>query len=149
MDRIAASKADEGTQLIGQFGVGFYSVFMVADKVDVISRKAGTDAAATWTSDGQGTYSVVATDIAEAPARGTRVVLHLMDDAKSYAEPATLERLIKVRSGHVPVPISIVDKVGAEPKEIADGAALWTKPKSEVTRGRVYGFLSHRRRAIR
>jgi molecular chaperone HtpG len=133
MDKIAASKADEGTQLIGQFGVGFYSVFMVADKVDVISRKAGTADAAIWSSDGKGTFSVSPTDLAEAPARGTRVVLHLMEDAKSYTEPSTLERLIKIRSGHVPVPVSIIDKPGAEPREIADGAALWTKPKSDIT----------------
>jgi molecular chaperone HtpG len=133
MDRIAAGKADEDTQLIGQFGVGFYSAFMVADKVDVISRKAGTTEASIWSSDGKGTYSVSPVDLSEAPQRGTRVVLHLMEDAKTYAEPPTLERLITIRSGHVPVPISIVDKIGAEPREIADGAALWTKPKSDIS----------------
>jgi molecular chaperone HtpG len=133
MDRIAAGKNDEeGTQLIGQFGVGFYSAFMVADKVDVISRRAGTAEAATWSSDGKGTYSISAIDAAEAPARGTRVVLHLMEDAKSYTEPFNVERLVKMRSGHVPVPISIVDKPGAEAREIADGAALWTKPKADI-----------------
>jgi molecular chaperone HtpG len=133
MDRIAASKADEGTQLIGQFGVGFYSVFMVADKVDVISRKAGADEAAIWSSDGKGTFSVSSIDLTEAPLRGTRVVLHLMEEAKSYTEPFNIERLVKLRSGHVPVPISIVDKPGADPREIADGAALWTKSKSDIT----------------
>jgi molecular chaperone HtpG len=133
MDRIAASKNDESSQLIGQFGIGFYSAFMVADKVEVVSRKAGTDQAALWSSDGKGTYSVSAVDLAEAPARGTRVVLHLMEDAKSYTEPFTLERLVKARSGHVPVPILIVDKPGADPREIVDGAALWTRPKSEIT----------------
>lgn len=133
MDRIAAGKSDEDTQLIGQFGVGFYSAFMVADKVDVISRKAGTTEAAIWSSDGKGTYSVSPVELSEAPQRGTRVVLHLMEDAKTYAEPPTLERLITIRSGHVPVPISIVDKVGAEPREVADGAALWTKPKSDIS----------------
>jgi molecular chaperone HtpG len=133
MDRIAAGKSEDDTQLIGQFGVGFYSAFMVADKVDVVSRKAGTSEATIWSSDGKGTYSVSPVELSEAPPRGTRVVLHLMTDATSYAEPATLERLITIRSGHVPVPISIVDKAGAEPREIADGAALWTKPKSEIT----------------
>ena len=133
MDRIAASKNDEGTQLIGQFGVGFYSAFMVADKVDVISRKAGTGEAAIWSSDGKGTYSVSPADLADAPARGTRVVLHLMEDAKSYTEPFTLERLVKVRSGHVPIPICVVDKPGENAREIADGAALWTRSKSEIT----------------
>ena len=68
-----------------------------------------------------------------APRRGTRVVLHLLDDAKNYAERATVEQLVKAQSGHVPVPIAIVEKPGAEPAEITDGAALWTKPKSEIT----------------
>jgi molecular chaperone HtpG len=133
MDQIAAAKGDEGTQLIGQFGVGFYSVFMVADKVDVISRKAGASEAAIWSSDGKGTYAVAPIDPADAPARGTRVVLHLMEDAKTYTEPFTLERLVKIRSGHVPIPIALKEKPDAEVKEIADGAALWTKPKSEIS----------------
>jgi molecular chaperone HtpG len=133
MDRIAAGKSDEeGTQLIGQFGVGFYSAFMVADKVDVISRRAGAAEAATWSSDGKGTYSISTAEATEAPARGTRVVLHLMEDAKSYTEPFNIERLVKMRSGHVPVPISIVDKPGAAAREIADGAALWTKAKADI-----------------
>ena len=123
----------EGAQLIGQFGVGFYSAFMVADRVDVISRRAGSDEAALWSSDGQGSYTVSTVDLAEAPARGTRVVLHLMEDAASYTERHTLERIVRDQSGHVPVPIAIVDKPGAEPQEIADGAALWAKPRAEVT----------------
>lgn len=133
MDRIAASKSDEGSQLIGQFGVGFYSVFMVADHVDVISRRAGSDAAAVWSSDGKGTYTVRPVETTEAPSRGTRVVLHLMEDAKSYTERFTLERLVKMRSGHVPIPIALKEKPDAETTEIADGAALWTRPKSEIS----------------
>jgi molecular chaperone HtpG len=130
MDRIEATQADSGT-LIGQFGVGFYSAFMVADRVDVISRRAGTQDAWLWSSDGKGTFSVApATD---APRRGTRVILHLMENAVSYTERFTLERIVKAQSGHVPVPISIVDKPGGEPSEVADGAALWTKPKSDIT----------------
>ncbi len=123
----------EGAQLIGQFGVGFYSVFMVADRVDVISRRAGTEEAALWSSDGQGSYTISTIDLAEAPARGTRVVLHLMADAASYTERSTLQRIVKAQSGHVPVPIVIVEKPGAEPEEIADGAALWAKPRTEIT----------------
>ena len=67
-----------------------------------------------------------------APGRGTRVVLRLTEDAKSYANRFTLERIVKAQSGHVPVPIAIIDKPGAEPSEVADGAALWAKPKSEI-----------------
>ena len=133
MDRIQAAQGGEGAQLIGQFGVGFYSAFMVADRVDVISRRAGSDEATLWSSDGKGSYTVAPAAIDEAPARGTRVILHLMEDAASYTERYRLERIVKEQSGHVPVPISLVEKPGAEPQEVADGAALWVKPRSEIT----------------
>ncbi|MES3107209.1 molecular chaperone HtpG [Sphingomonas aurantiaca] len=133
MDRIAASSGSEGAQLIGQFGVGFYSAFMVAAKVDVVSRRAGADTASVWSSDGLGTYTIAPADTADAPARGTRVVLHLLEDATSFTDRYTVERLIKDQSGHVPVPITLREKPDAEPVDIADGAALWTKPKSDIT----------------
>ncbi|AUW59380.1 molecular chaperone HtpG [Sphingobium sp. SCG-1] len=133
MDRIAADKGGEGSQLIGQFGVGFYSAFMVADRVEVISRRAGSDEAARWSSDGQGTYTIEPVAPEEAPQRGTRVVLHLLEDAKSYAEQFTVERIVKAQSGHVPVPIFLLEKPDAEAKEITDGAALWTKSRSDIS----------------
>ena len=133
METVEAAKGGDGAQLIGQFGVGFYSAFMVADRVDVISRRAGSDEAWRWSSDGQGTFSVAPVALDEAPQRGTRVTLHLMEDAKSYTERWTLERIVKAQSGHVPVPITFVEKPGAEPAEISDGGALWTKPRSEIT----------------
>ncbi len=133
MDRIAGAKDAEGSHLIGQFGVGFYSSFMVADQVEVVSRRAGTDTAASWSSDGLGSYTIQPVDLGDAPARGTRVLLHLKEDAADYAESGTVERTIKTQSGHVPVPILLRDKPDAEPRQIADGAALWTKPKSEIT----------------
>ena len=105
---------------------------MVADRVDVVSRRAGSDEAAIWSSDGKGAYTIAPHDAAEAPARGTRVILHLMEDAASYTERFKLERIVKAQSGHVPVPISLVEKPGAEPQEIADGAALWVKPRAEI-----------------
>jgi molecular chaperone HtpG len=130
MDRLS----DAGdSQLIGQFGVGFYSAFMVADRVDVVSRRAGSDGAARWSSDGLGTYTIEPVDVAEAPARGTRVTLHLKEDAADYTQSWHVERTIKAQSGHVPVAILLKDKPDAEPKQIADGAALWTRPKSEIT----------------
>jgi molecular chaperone HtpG len=151
LERIEAaqgSQASEGkaedNALIGRFGVGFYSAFMVAARVDVISRGAGTDAAFIWSSDGKGSFAVEAADPlpnlpphagearVEPPRRGTRVVLHLMEDAKIYAERATVEPLIRSQSGHVPVPIAIVEKSGAAAAEITDGAALWAKPKAEI-----------------
>lgn len=133
MERIEANKQGEGAQLIGQFGVGFYSCFMVADRVDVASRRAGAEDAWLWSSDGKGGYSVAPIDVAEAPARGTRITLHLMDDAKSYASRWTVERIVKEQSGHVPVPIKIAEAPGAEPTQLTDGTALWTKSKNDIT----------------
>lgn len=135
MERIEAAQGakDGGAHLIGQFGVGFYSAFMVADRVEVASRRAGSDEASLWSSDGKGEYTVAPLDLADAPARGTRVTLHLMEDAKSYAERWTLERIVREQSGHVPVPILLVEKPGEEPAQISDGAALWARPKSEIT----------------
>jgi molecular chaperone HtpG len=133
MDRIEAAQGSDSATVIGQFGVGFYSAFMVADRVDVISRRAGADEAWRWSSDGKGTYSVSPAALADSPGRGTRVVLHLMESAKTYTERFALERIVKAQSGHVPVPIAIIDKPGAAPSEVADGAALWTKPKSDIS----------------
>jgi molecular chaperone HtpG len=133
LDRIQEGKDREEASFIGQFGVGFYSAFMVAERVDVSSRRAGIDEAFRWSSDGKGTFSVLPVPISEAPARGTRVLLHLMENASSYIERYNLERIVKAQSGHVPVPISIVEKPGAEPVQIADGAALWTKPRSDIS----------------
>ncbi|QND17006.1 molecular chaperone HtpG (plasmid) [Rhizobium leguminosarum bv. trifolii] len=134
MERLEAAKAGEKAELIGQFGVGFYSSFMVADKVDVISRRAGQEEAWKWSSDGKGSYDIVAADSVDAPTRGTRVVLHLMEDAKRYTNKWTVEKIIRDQSGHVPVPIRLVDKDAAEPSQISDGAALWTKQKSEISK---------------
>jgi len=133
MERIAEAKEAEGAQLIGQFGVGFYSAFMVADQVEVATRRAGADAAALWSSDGLGTYTVTPIETAQAPARGTRVTLFLKEDAASYTEAFKIEQTIKAQSGHVPVPIFLTETPGGEAKPIADGVALWTKPKSEIT----------------
>ncbi|MBY8826338.1 molecular chaperone HtpG [Sphingomonas colocasiae] len=140
MDRIAGAKDAEGSQLIGQFGVGFYSAFMVADRVDVTSRRAGADSAATWSSDGLGTYTIQPADIAGAPVRGTRVELHLKEDAADYADGFTVERRIKAQSGHVPVPIWLKDTPDADARQIADGAALWTRPKGEISQDEYRDF---------
>src|ERR1700733_754803 len=83
LDRIEAKEPDHETALIGRFGVGFYSAFMVAERLEVVSRRAGADTAWLWSSDGKGTFAISPVALADAPARGTRVVLHLMDDAKT------------------------------------------------------------------
>lgn len=132
-----AGEAD--ANLIGRFGIGFYSAFMVADRVDVSSRKAGSAGGNRWSSDGRGAYEV-APD-ADAPARGTRVTLHLKDDAKEFLEPHRLEGTVRAHSAHVPVPIRL--KQGEVAREIADGAALWLKPKSELSRDDYREFYRH------
>jgi molecular chaperone HtpG len=128
----------EGSKLIGQFGVGFYSAFMVADTVDVVSRKAGSGEAWQWRSDGLGTFEIVPVALEDAPAHGSRVILTLKEDAKSYGESGTIERIIREYSAHVPVPIELVtpakDGEEASPKELTDGSALWTKSKSDVSK---------------
>lgn len=140
MDRVAAAEGKEGAQLIGQFGVGFYSAFMVAGEVQVVSRRAGSSEAWAWESDGKGEFTIAPVALEEAPARGTRVTLHLLDDAKTYAERWTLERIVKEQSGHVPVPIALTEKPGAEATTLADGAALWTKPKSQISKDEYADF---------
>ena len=133
LDRLAAEDAGkEASNLIGQFGIGFYSSFMVADEVVVETRRAGSDEAWRWSSDGQGVFSVAPLALADAPTRGARVILHLNEESRDYLEPLRLERIVREHSGAVAVPIDIVDKPGAEPRRVADGAAIWAKPKSEI-----------------
>ncbi len=129
--------------LIGQFGVGFYSAFMVASEVEVTSRRAGAHEAWRWRSDGKGSYSVEAAALDEAPARGTRVVLKLLDDAKDYAEAATIERVVAAYSAHVPVPIVLEVGGGQAEKTLADGSAVWRKPKSSVSKEDYAEFYGH------
>ncbi|MDQ0317043.1 molecular chaperone HtpG [Amorphus orientalis] len=129
-----AGKGD-GSGLIGQFGVGFYSAFMVASEVVVTSRAAGSDEAWTWRSDGTGSFTVEPAGD-EAPARGTRVTLILGDESKEFGEQATVERIIRHYSAHVPVPVVVrtPDAADAEAgKEVVDGTALWVKPKQEIS----------------
>lgn len=136
MERIEAARTEKGeqdAQLIGQFGVGFYSCFMVAEKVDVVSRRAGSDEAWRWSSDGKGSYAIDAVDVSEAPVRGTRITLHLLEDAGTYTSRWTVEKIIKDQSGHVPVPILLAEKPGAEPARVTDGTALWTRSKNEIS----------------
>ena len=130
--RQALEEKDEGKALIGQFGVGFYSAFMVATDVAVSSRAAGSDEAWTWRSDGSGEFEIAPAE--DAPARGTAVRLSLRDEHAQYADEATIERLVKHHSAHVPVPIVITKAGEEESREIVDGKALWARPKSEITK---------------
>ncbi|MFD0934118.1 molecular chaperone HtpG, partial [Methylobacterium trifolii] len=123
-----AAKAEDRPSLIGQFGVGFYSAFMVADRVSVTSRRAGADEAWTWGSDGQGSYTLEAS---ERPEPGTTIVLHLKADADEYLETYRLDHLVRKWADFITVPIAIVQD-GKE-ESANQGTALWRKPKSEIT----------------
>ena len=140
IERLEAANSGEKAELIGQFGVGFYSSFIVADRVDVLTCRAGQDEAWIWSSDGKGSYTIEKAASDEAPKRGTRVVLHLMEDAKSFTNQWTVERIVREQSGHVPVPIDVIAKPGAEPSSISDGSALWTKPKSSISEAEYADF---------
>ncbi len=134
LDKLAAEDASkEASALIGQFGIGFYSSFMVADEVTVDTHRAGTNEAWSWTSDGKGAFTIMALPLENAPKRGTRVTLHLNDASQEFLQPRTLERIVRDHSGAVAVPIDLIEKLGAEKRRIGDGAAIWAKPKSEVT----------------
>ncbi|ACB94476.1 molecular chaperone HtpG [Beijerinckia indica] len=129
-------KAGPGTDLIGQFGIGFYSAFMVADHVDVTSRRAGSNEAFNWSSDGKGTFTIVPVPVEDAPAPGTRVMLHINEASQTYLEPYEIERIVREHSSALAVPIEIIEKNQEgveEPRRLTDGAALWTKPKSAIT----------------
>ncbi|PPQ36540.1 molecular chaperone HtpG [Rhodoblastus acidophilus] len=129
-----AENSPNAAELIGQFGIGFYSAFMVADRVVVETRRAGEETAWRWTSDGKGDYEVSPLPLGEAPARGSRVILHLNEESKeAYTKPYTIERLISEHSSAVATPIDLVEKPGEEPRRIGEGAALWAKNKSEIT----------------
>ena len=127
-------KAD-AANIIGRFGVGFYSVFMVADRVDVTSRPAfgDDDSAATWTSDGLGTYTVAPAGD-DAPQRGTRIVAHLKEDAAEFLEKFRVESVIRKHSAFVPFPVLVDgEQVNTQP-------ALWREPRSSVTKEQYDAF---------
>ncbi|SJZ83256.1 molecular chaperone HtpG [Enhydrobacter aerosaccus] len=126
--------AKEGLGLIGQFGVGFYSAFMVADRIEVVSHKAGTSETWVWISAGGAGYEVAAASDEQAKAvpRGTRIVLHLKEDAARYLQAFELERIVRAYSDHILFPIELVDDKG-EARQVNAASALWQRAKSEVT----------------
>jgi molecular chaperone HtpG len=133
---IEALKADEkdAPGLIGQFGVGFYSAFMVASRVDVLTRKAGEDEAWLWFSDGKGSFTI---EPAQRDTNGTTVTLHLKKDAKEFAEEARIRHIIKTYSEHISFPV----KLGDETLNAAE--ALWTRPAKEITEEQYTEFYHH------
>jgi len=126
-------EAKDGAGLIGQFGVGFYSAFMVADRIIVLSRRAGTEEVWSWSSEGGSGFEIAPTDKddARSPKRGTTVVLHLKKDAAKYLETYEIERIVRAYSDNIQFPIELVDDKG-ESKQINSASALWQRPKSEL-----------------
>jgi len=121
--------------LIGQFGVGFYSAFMVADKVEVLTKKAGGKTAWIWSSDGLGEYTV---EKAKKPERGSQITLHLKEDASEYLEDLRLRTIVKSYSDHIALPIILIDDNKEE--TINEASALWTRPKKDITKDQYNEF---------
>ncbi|MGQ9364825.1 molecular chaperone HtpG [Azospirillum sp. ST 5-10] len=130
------SKKD--VSLIGQFGVGFYSAFMVADRVEVLTRKAGEEQGWRWTSDGKGEFTVA--EAADA-ARGTRVVLHLREGDDEYLEETRLATIVRKYSDHIAIPIRFGE--GDDARTLNSANALWMRSKSEVTEEQYKEFYHH------
>ena len=130
--------ADERPAMIGQFGVGFYAAFMVADRVEVTSRRAGTEEAWLWASDGRGEYTLAP---ASRETAGTTIVLHMKADAEEYLEPYKLETVIRKWADHITIPVTIA----RDGKDVAanEGTALWRKPKAEITEEAYTEFYRH------
>jgi molecular chaperone HtpG len=114
--------------LIGQFGVGFYSAFMVAKRVEVVSRQAGEKEAWRWSSEGKGEFTV---EPAERAGRGTTITLYLNDDEKDFLEDYRIRTVVKTYSDHIALPIRLV--VDGKTETVNAASALWQRPKSEIT----------------
>jgi len=127
------NEAKDGAGLIGQFGVGFYSAFMVADRIVVTSHRAGTEEVWTWSSSGGSGFEIAPAgkDNAQLPVRGTEIVLHLKANAAKYLEAYEIERIVRAYSDNIQFPIELVPEEGA-PRQINAASALWQRPKSEL-----------------
>jgi molecular chaperone HtpG len=126
------TEAKDGSNLIGQFGVGFYAAFMVAEKIVVTSHRAGTHDAFTWTSTGGAGFEIGQVSDGMSVPTGTSIVLHLKEDAKKYLETYEIERIVGAYSDNIQFPIMLKDG-DAEPRQINSASALWQRSKSELT----------------
>jgi molecular chaperone HtpG len=124
--------------LIGQFGVGFYSAFMVAEKVEVLSRKAGDSEGWRWVSGGKGEFTIEA---CAGLGRGTSVIVHLREGEEDYADPVRLRQIVRTHSDHVGLPIVL--KAEGKEETINTASALWTRPRSEITPEQYKEFYHH------
>ena len=137
----ASDQLDQGG-LIGQFGVGFYAVFTVGDRVDVLTRRAGESQGWRWTSDGKGTFTVAEDE--GAPARGTEVRVHLREDAREFREPERIRAIVKQYSDHIAFPIML--EAGDTHEQVNQGSALWTRFARAITEDQhreFYRYIAH------
>jgi molecular chaperone HtpG len=135
--------AEKKVSLIGQFGVGFYSAFMVSNRVAVTSRRAGEEKAWTWESEGRGEFTV--TPAEKAPGkemgRGTEIVLHIKSGEDRWLDSANVAKVVAKYSDHIALPVRLLD--GTSQKHVNQGAALWTRAKSEITPEQYTEFYHH------
>jgi len=144
VDQLTGDKKKD-VSLIGQFGVGFYSAFMVSDEVAVISKRAGESEAWRWTSDGKSQFTI---EPAKRETRGTEITLSLKEDAEEFLERMRIEHIIKTYSDHIPFPIRLEIAGEAEDEaqataQVNEGSALWTRAKSEVDEQQYSAFYKH------
>lgn len=137
-EKLSTARPEDRPSLIGQFGVGFYAAFMVADRVDVISRKAGELDAFRWSSEGKGNFEIAP---ATRDAAGTDIILHLKEDAKEFLDAWRLKSIIRKWADHITWPIKLQD--GEETSAANEGTALWRKPKSDITAEQYTEFYRH------
>ena len=134
----------QDSRLIGQFGVGFYSAFIVAERVEVLSRKAGTapDEGVRWESTGEGEFTV---ERVTGERRGTSVVLHLKSDAREFADGFTLRSLVRRYSDHIALPVRMLKEGSSsgDYETVNHAQALWTRPRTEITDDEYREFYKH------
>jgi molecular chaperone HtpG len=140
LEKKAEDNKDSDMSLIGQFGVGFYSSFMVADSVTVISRKAGSNSSFTWSSDGTSGYEIDKIDNAEV---GTSITLNLKSSAKEFLDETRLSFVTKKYSDHISYPIDFAAGVGKEKKSLNSASALWTRDKKDISVDQYNEFFRH------
>ena len=144
LEQFNKSKDDkkEDVNLIGQFGVGFYASFMVADKVEVLSKKAGTDKSWKWISDGKSGYNI---EKDEKTNTGTELILHLKKDAKEFLEGTRIQFVVRKYSDHISYPVKMleVSKKDAKEETINEASALWTRAPKDIKEKQYEDFFSH------
>ena len=132
---------DVKSSLIGQFGVGFYSAFMVSDKITVESKKAGSSNAWSWSSDGKGSFEI---DSVVRDTVGTKVILSISDKDKEFLDPAKIETIVKKYSDHIAQQVTLkAAKKDEEDKVLNNASALWTRQKKDITADQYKEFYHH------